>query len=261
MNYLDITNLINNSTHNDQVNMIFTIQENIRNGLGINILDNENYNTWRVGSILEQIDGSIDILWPRGGADYQFVDMGKIHLGEMKACNLATQHNKQLDNIRKKREHAKTTGKVFVEPQDNNSVRHHKTGSFSFHALAILDNKPEEFFVFNAHWNGMPIRLYDIRDPNKVDLINRVLHEEASKWKQEVITGKRSGKFDVISVKEIDIIEVCHGMSVYEHRSEGIVLTERQTIFSDDRITSVYSDSLDTRYVRFNPKQTVFDLV
>lgn len=182
---------------------------------GFDIVDTQNYNTLSLMPIMSAIDDSMEaLLHTRGGADYHFVNRAGIHEGEMKAAN--SKHNLRA-----------------------------KMG-WTFHALAVLDNGFEDYFLLYVHTAGKPLRVYDVRDPVKVRIINEEITMASSKWKIEVVEGKRSGKNDMITLKESVVAPLFSGMTLFEYDGDTINRTTRTNIFEGQRlgVTSIYSDHL-----------------
>lgn len=197
--------------------VVHASRKHVLNTGRFDLLDTQNYNTLRLVPIMSAVDDSFEVLLEkRGGADYHFCGpRGTTHEGEMKAANLSGR---------------KLTTKL----------------GWTFHALAVLDNGFEDYFLLYTHDAGMPVRIYDVRDPQKVRIINETITGLAAKWKAEVVAGTRSGKNDMICLKEAVVMPLFAGEPLFEYRNGAVAPSARTDIMQDQHagVVSIYSDYL-----------------
>ena len=200
----------NRFANSDHIKIIFQCRDQIEERAGFDVLDNQNYNTMLLAAHMEMADPTFELLTERSGADYVVVDNGSLIEGEMKA----------------------------TKSEPSSKARK----SWAFHAYAILSNPPERMFLFYTHARGEPQRIYDIRCPTKVKAINEHLTAAASKWVEDVHSGKKNGKNDMVAVPEklVEQLFVDAGNTV--HRLEGNIFkpTEQANLFGEG--TLLFSD-------------------
>jgi hypothetical protein len=228
------------------VNVILAIRGILLGKLGYDILDNENYNAWTLAEFMALVDPSYENTSDgRNNEDAIVVERGIVKMVEEKNGSVSKKV-RTTERARKKKREAKhkevaANGKVFVPRQSKTKKNPlFTTVGFGHHAHAVLEDPPKQHYVLNAHWDGRPVRIYDIRCPKRIAKLNAILMEKALKWDK----GKKK-KYDMITVTETDIIGLFKGAVVHEIRDGIVSKTARSSIFSPDTdVVSVYSDHL-----------------
>lgn len=209
----DYTNL----SLSDLYDGIKVISGEISKREGYDPLDNQNYNTFYLARAMETVDPCFIVSFKRNGADYVTVDGSAIVEGEMKSAKL------------------------------NKSGITKPNGKFAFHAYAVINNPPEDSYLFYLHENRNIRRIYDVRCPIKVKFINDYLMDKATQWRDAVHAKIKDGKYDVVNIEETVIEELFQkaGNTVYEIVNGSIIATNRKELTGESGGISVFSDHLD----------------
>jgi hypothetical protein len=195
---------------NDLAQLSCAVERQCRASFGVSILDNQNYMTINTGNILSDIDPSFVVSLDRNGDDY----LNTKGPGEAKSSKI------------------KSLG---------------TSGSAAFHALAVPVNGPMEQFMFTTHHNLEFSRIYYLTDSKNIKLSNDTIHAKAKKWSDEVKSGARNGKHDMIGLPEKGLREELHGkLPIYEyhHATGETTLASTKDIMEGQRqgVTRIQTD-------------------
>jgi len=198
----------------ERVKLILDCRDSIMTETGADILENQNYNTFNLSAVMEVFDPTFCVsIIKRNGADYTTIsDFGEITHGEMKSAKIK-----------------KVKSKAKVQ--------------WGFHALAVLANPPEEQFVLYAQHLGNPLRIYDVRDPQKTSIINEYLMEKSTNWFEAVAAKQKNGKFDMINLPEKLVSNLFVDSPVFTISDGGVSKYDASSLFNGS-VPSIYSDYL-----------------